>query len=262
VLSVAGTDNRNIAEKRMRTIVLTIALVTGLASQGYAGASYSLPAGTTDAGNNPVSATAILSLSLVGSQEVLTVTLENFAADQISDGENITGIKLSINSSQITGVTLASSTADLIQVPNKTSITDLGIGSLSHWTATTSLSELTLTTIGGRAPTQAIIGAPASGGDYSNANGSLTGRTKQPYSNQAATFTLDLTGSNISMSSITGVDIGFGTEGTNYIDPPLTATAEPGTLWLLGASAVLIGLGSQRKRFKKVNPRSTALLVR
>jgi hypothetical protein len=228
--------------------------MAGLTTQGYASTSYSLPTGTTDSGGNPVSASAILSLSLVGSQEVLTIILENLTPNQTSDGENITGVKLNINSSQITGASIASSSADLIDIPSKTAVTNLGASSLSHWTATTSLSELTLTTIGGGQPTQAIIGAPGSGHDYSNANGSLTGGTKQPYANQTATFTLDLTGSNISMSSITSVDIGFGTQGNNYIDPTgveNVATPEPGTFWLLGASAVLIGMGSQRKRFVK-----------
>jgi hypothetical protein len=36
------------------------------------------------------------------SQEVLTITLDNLTPNQISDGENITGIELNINSSQIT----------------------------------------------------------------------------------------------------------------------------------------------------------------
>ena len=158
--------------------------MAALTVQGYASTSYSLPGGTTDSGGNPVSATATLSLSSVGSQEVLTIILENLTPNQTSDGENITGVELNINSSQITGAALASASADLVEVPNKTSITNLGTGSLSHWTATTSLSELTLTTIGGGAPAQAIIGAPGSGNDYSNANGSLTGGTKQPYANQ------------------------------------------------------------------------------
>lgn len=238
----------------MRTIILVAVGMAGLTAQAYAGTTYSLPAGTTDAGGNPVIASAILSLSVVGSQEVLTVILENLTPNQTSDGENITGVELNINSSQITGVALASASADLIQVPSKTAVTDLGVSPLSHWTAATSLSDLTITTIGGGAPTQAIIGAPNGSGDYSNANGSLTGGTKQPYANQTATFTLDLTGSNISMTSITGVDIGFGTQGTNYIDPTgveNVATPEPGTFWLLGGSAVLIGLGSQRRRLRK-----------
>src|ERR1700691_320004 len=106
----------------MRTIVLVVAAMAGLTAQGYASTSYSLPRGTTDAGGNPVSASAILSLSLVGSQEVLTVVLENLTPNQTSDGENITGLELNINSSQITGVSLASASADLIQVPNKTSV--------------------------------------------------------------------------------------------------------------------------------------------
>jgi hypothetical protein len=51
------------------------------------------------------------------------------------------------------------------------------------------------------------------------------------------------------MSSITGVDIGFGTLGTNYI--LALATPESGTIWLMGASAVLIGFWSQRRRLAK-----------
>jgi hypothetical protein len=56
------------------------------------------------------------------------------------------------------------------------------------------------------------------------------------------------------MSSVIGADIGFGTQGNNYIDPTgevNIATPEPGTFRLLGASAMPIGPGSQRKRLAK-----------
>jgi hypothetical protein len=232
----------------MRTTALAVILMVGLTVSGYASTSYSTGA-TTDVGNNPVDATVILSLSQVGSQEVLTVIIDNLSPNSVSDGENVTGLKLNVNSSQITGVTLASSSADLIQVPNQSSVTNLGIGSLGHWTAATSASELTLTTIGSGQAIDSIIGAPNSSGDYSNAGGSLTGSTKWPFADQMATFVLDLTGTNISLSSITGADIGFGTLGTNYIIAP--PTPEPGTFWLLGAGGVLIVLASRRKRIVK-----------
>ena len=235
----------------MRTIVLIAVMAAGLTATGYANTTYSLPAGTLDVGNNAVSASAIFSLSMVGSTEVLTVIIDNFSPNQVSDGENVTGIQLNINPAQITGVTLVSSSADLIDVPNKTSITDLGSGSLTHWTAATSPSELTLTTIGSGTPAGGIIGAPNSSGVYSNAGGSLTASTKWPLANQTATFVLDLTGTNISMSSITGVDIGFGTLGTNYIAALLVPTPEPGTFCLLGAGAVLIAPRYWRRRLAK-----------
>ncbi len=261
VLSDTFAHNWNFSVKTdVRTIILVAVGMAGLTAQGYAGTTYSLPAGTTDAGGNPVSATAILSLSQVGATEVLTIILENFAQNPISDGQNITGLELNINPAQITGVTLASSSADQIDVAgngsHKGDVTDLGTGSLSHWTAGTSLSTLTLTTIGSGQATDGIIGAPNSSGDYSNAGGSLTSSTKWPFANQTATFVLDLSGSNISMSSITGVDIGFGTLGTNYI--LASQTPEPGTFWLLGGSAVMVGLGSRRKRPGNTNPRSSA----
>jgi len=82
----------------------------------------------------------------------------------------------------------------LIDVPSASSVTQLGVGSLSNWTAATSLSQLTLTTIGGGPPSDAIIGAPNGSGVYSNANGSLTNNaSKQPYAKETATFTIDLT---------------------------------------------------------------------
>jgi hypothetical protein len=56
-------------------------------AESYASTSYSLPGGTTDANSNPVGASAIPSLSLVGSQEVLTITLDNLTPNQTSDGE-------------------------------------------------------------------------------------------------------------------------------------------------------------------------------
>ena len=102
-------------------------------------------------------------------------------------------------------------------MPSKTAVTDLGNDSLSHWTAATSLSELTVTTIGGGQPIDGIIGAQGSNNHYSNANGPLKGGTKQPYADQTAAFTLDLTETNITLNSITGVEIGFGAEGNNYI---------------------------------------------
>jgi hypothetical protein len=75
----------------MRTTSIVLALMAGMTAKSYASTSYSIPGGTVDAANNPVSASAILTLSQVGSQEVLTIT----------------------------GVSLASSSADLIDVRPK-----------------------------------------------------------------------------------------------------------------------------------------------
>ncbi len=238
----------------MRTTTLLPVLLITVASAGFASTSYSLPGGQQDSGNNSVSASAILSLSLVGSTEVLTVTVNNFTGNQGSDGENITGIELNINSN-ITGASLVSSYApvDLIDISSQTAVTDLGAGAMSHWTgAVTSLTELTLTTIGSGAPSDGIIGAPNSGGVYSNANGSLTNNAnKQPYAQEQAVFTLDLTGSNITLSSITGAEIGFGTQGNNYINASVVAniaTPEPGTAWFVVTGISMICLATRLKR--------------
>jgi hypothetical protein len=237
-----------------KTTVFPILLIA-MASAGFASTSYSLPGGQQDSGNNPVSASAILSLSLVGSTEVLTVTVENNTVNQSSDGENITGIELNINS-HITGGSLVSSYApiDLIDITSKTAVGTLGPGAMSNWNSSTSLSELTLTTIGSGPPSYGIIGFPGSGGVYSNANGSLTNNaSKQPYAQEEAVFTVDLTGSNITLSSISGVEIGFGTQGNNYINASVVtniATPEPGTAWFVVTGISMICLDTWRKRRK------------
>ncbi len=237
----------------MKTVIALTAILATFATAGFASTIFSVT-GQTDANGNSVTASATLSLSLVGSTEVLTVILENDTANQTSDGENITGLKLNLDSS-VTGASYASGTGTLIQIGSGGTVTSSAAGSaLSHWTAATSLSQLTLTTIGGGAPVDAVIGTPNGSGIYTNANGSLTGGTKQPYSQKTATFTINLTGTNITLSSFTGASIGFGTAGTNYITtgPPTTstsATPEPGSFWLLGTGAAMISLASQRKRF-------------
>ena len=183
---------------------------------------------------------------------MLTITVNNQTANQSSDGENITGIALNINSN-ITGAALAGSNApvDLIDITSKTAVTDLGPGAMSDWTAATSLSQITLTDIGGGPPAYGIIGAPGSNGDYSNAGGSLTNNAgKQPYAQETAVFTVDLTGTNVSLASITGVEIGFGTQGNNYIGATVVqnvATPEPGTFGLSGMMAMVVGLAMWRR---------------
>jgi len=124
---------------------------------------------------------------------------------------------------------------------------------MSHWTgAVTSLTELTLTTIGSGQPSYAIIGAPNSQGLYSAANGSLTNNAnKQPYAQEEAVFTVDLTGSNITLGSITGVVIGFGTQGNNYINASVAAniaTPEPSMMWFGMTGVLMMCVGAWRKR--------------
>ncbi len=242
---------------RIGRTILLCGLLVSFSLAGYADTTYALPDGQKDAGKKLVSASAILSLSEVGSEEFLTITLNNLTVNQSSDGENITGIKLGIDTSEITGITGGlTSSADLIDVGSHGVVNDLGTGSLSHWTAATSLSDIILTTVTGGAAKDAIIGAPGPTGTYSNANSSIISGTKQPYAMESAVFTIYLLGSNISLASFTGVQIGFGTVGNNYIDAniaPATgqqslATPEPGTFWLLALSVMVIGLVARRNR--------------
>ena len=76
-------------------------------------------------------------------------------------------------------------------------------------------------------------------------------------------------GTSITLASISGAEIGFGTQGTNYINASVVSnfttnnvsTPEPGTFWMFGISGALIGLGSLRKRYtvtRLVNRRNNA----
>jgi len=249
----------------MRTLSLLLAL-TSFATVGFASTSYSLPTGSEDTASEAVAGSAIFSLSLVGSQEVLTIVLENLTANPRSDGQNLTGVSFDMTGLAATGSTLVGSNADLIDVAGTSGgvVTDMTptsaekVNDLTHWGVTaTSLNDLTLSTFTGDGPPiQGVAGAPNSSGLYSNGNSSFDqGGAKLPYANQTATFTVDLVasaGSNLSLSGISNVELDFGTtSNADLIAATVVtniATPEPCTFWLLGFSALLIGLASQRKR--------------
>ena len=190
---------------------------------------------------------------------VLTVTVQNLVADQVDVGQAVSGVKFTLAGLTTTSPT-ESGTGDLITVAGNNTFTDPATQvDLSHWTASTSLSaspaagNITLTTIGGGHPVQTILGVP-DGSGYNSANGSIAGNgPHNPFVDQTATFTFSgLTGVNTSADIATllsGVQIGFGTAGTDYVNTTtiITATPEPSTFWLLGLAMVGVAWAGRRR---------------
>jgi hypothetical protein len=199
--------------------------------------TFQLPGGSKDAAAETVSANAVFSIDSFGA---LTLTLTNLTAGEVSDGQAITGVKFDI-SSLTSAVALQSQTGHEIDISSG-KVTDLGVAALTHWTASTALPTVTLTTIGGGKPINSILGPLSADGKYDNGNGSL-GSVKNPWVVQSATFVFGVLPGFLpdraGATYISNVLIGFGTAGTDYIQAAMTgqvvtATPEPGTLWLTG----------------------------
>lgn len=211
-------------------------------------ATFQLPNGAVDAAGEKVNANAVFSIDAFGA---LTVTLTNLTAEEVSDGQAITGLKFDI-SSLTSALNLKSQTADLINISSG-KVTDLGTGALTHWTASTALPTVKLTTIGQGTPVNSILGPISADGKFDNGNGSL-GSVKNPWALGSAQFVFNsipgFKADNPALTVISKVFIGFGTAGTDYLatDAVLTATPEPGTLWLAGiCSAALLA----RRKFAR-----------
>jgi len=190
-----------------------------------------------------VNAQVVFDLSSTG---VLTVTLTNQTASEVSDGQAVTGLKFTL--AGLNGsASLSTQSGDEITF-NGSAVTDLGVQSLTHWTAGTSLQTVTLTTIGGGQPINSILGPASSDGRYDSGNGSISS-AKNPWVEGSATFVLNTLpgfGSLLNATTLTNVAIGFGTNGTNYISTAagsfssqtVSPTPEPST-FLLGAGLIL-----------------------
>jgi hypothetical protein len=148
----------------------------------------------------------------------LTVVLSDLLANPTSAGQEVSGIEIFLANSP-TSVTLNSASGDLIDInavkKSANTVTDLGVGAPSHWGATVSGGAIFLATAGTGSkmgkPTDLIIDG---GGDYSNANPSITGR--DPQIKGAGAFVLDLVGDADPV--ISSVVFEFGTSPDHSLD--------------------------------------------
>ncbi|HEX7945747.1 MAG TPA: PEPxxWA-CTERM sorting domain-containing protein [Phenylobacterium sp.] len=153
----------------------------------------------------------------------LTVALTNNQVNPISDGREISGISITL-SGVPTALSLFSSSGSLINIDKKTHLASAAAGSIDHWGAGVSSGVIFLDAAGlfapGGQPHDLIIGQ----GPYTNANPSITG--KNPHIQGTGTFVLNFTLPGD--YTVTGVNIAFGTTGTDFHGASCTAGCDGG----------------------------------
>ncbi len=191
---------------------------------------------------------------------MLTITLSDLLANPTSAGQLVSDLQFTLSPS-VTGTTsLTSSSAQEVTIASGGTAT-LGSTTTTGWGFGTFGSGFIVCVIcpnnvtASATPSQEIIGAPGSGGTYSNANGSITGNgPHNPFLNGSATFTIS-NSSITSSTTVTGAVFSFGTQfGTTAATNVTGAAAggatvpEPATLALSGLGLMLAGLLGRKRR--------------
>jgi PEP-CTERM motif len=232
-------------------VLLIVLLSVSPGARGQTTFTFGTPANSST-GDGIVSASA----SFIVSAGQVVITLNDLLARPKSAGQLISGLEFSLPG--LTGTTtLSSSSAQQITVNGSGSST--GITSSTGWSFGTFTTGLILCTVcpsglAGDAPHREIIGP----GPYTNANGSITNGSHDPFLNETATFTL--TNSSItSAATVSGVIFSFGTTfGAAGAD--ISAAPEPGTLVLFGTGLLILAKIARRNLGPDVKATSSILL--
>jgi hypothetical protein len=215
-----------------------------LATAAHAGTfTFQTAAGAMESGGNAVDASA----TVVTGAGTVTVTLFNLLVNPTTVAQNLSDFDFALSGTTSLG-SLASSSGQEITVASNGTAT-LGSSVATGWAFTSPTAGSYLLNVLGTAigPSHTIIGASGAGGIYTNAGGSITGNgPHNPFLNQTATFTLNITGVTAD-TTVSSAIFSFGTAaGDNVPGGPGSSVPEPVSLSLVGGG--LLALGLLRKR--------------
>ncbi len=207
--------------------------------------TYVTPTGSMTSG--PVDASATLT---TGSGTV-AITITDLEANPTDVAQTVSDLEFFLSNGATTG-TLSSSSGQQIKVHDDGTFT-LGSMVTTGWGLNNNVGGgLQLDALGYVGPKGLIIGPPDTGGNYSNAKGSIAGNSAHnPFLDQTATFNVAVTGVTAA-TRITGVKFSFGTTEGQYIVTGMVGAPEPSAILLvLGGSFALVLL----KRRSRVQAR-------
>jgi hypothetical protein len=179
----------------LRKILPAMAL---LLFAGTASATTFTASGT--AGGQTIDAQAVFTFNNL-TPDVMTVTLTNLLPNPKDVGQNITDFDFQLLNSLGQTITPTCTTNCLTSASATSGLVSIGSGGTPvfpspnpavdpGWAVSLTSGTFLLNGLGGtHNPRYSIIGPPGSGGTYSNANGSLTNGSHDPFINQTATWT-------------------------------------------------------------------------
>jgi hypothetical protein len=239
------------ARQNLRTNLIAAAIFAagvafGGAAQGSAITFCTPPGATVEPDTRPVDACA----DFTTSDGQLEITLTNLLADPINVIQALSDLSFTLDDETLGSGTLGASAAQEITIAGDGTFTTGGTVATGWVLSGTGGSYLldVLAGPGHAGPAHLIIGPPNAGsGNYDAANASIAGNgPHNPFLNQVATFTIDLTGITAE-TVVTSATFSFGTTAGVTVPggPPLPGIPEPGTLLLLAAGLFALA-GGQR----------------